>query len=290
MLTAGGLDRLDLYRRLAMREVWLWTESGVETYARSQDGDYEEVREGSFDSRALRGYGNEVCRSGPAAAGCAGVPSRNHRMTSPRRQIGFLVYPSMTQLDMAGPAQVFTALPQTDVHYVWKSMEPVPTDARFSVLPTATFADCPQLNVVCVPGGPGQMALMSDEVVHAFLRRQAEGARYVTSVCTGSLVLAAAGLLKGRKAACHWAFRDQLAAFGAEAQNDRVVRDDKFFTGGGVTAGIDFGLRLAAALAGDEVAQKIQLALEYDPQPPFSGNPSDVDAELAAAVKRRLTA
>ena len=129
---------------------------------------------------------------------------------------------------------------------IWKTRDPVPTDAGFSIVPTTTFADCPQLDVICVPGGFGQMAVMTDDETLAFLRKQAAGARYVTSVCTGSLILGAAGLLKGYKSACHWAWRDMLTDFGAIPVAERVVRDRNRISGGGVTAGIDFGLTLAA--------------------------------------------
>jgi cyclohexyl-isocyanide hydratase len=203
-------------------------------------------------------------------------------------QIGILFFPNVTQLDAMGPAQVLSRLPGAKMHMIWKSRDPVPTDSGFSVLPTTTFADCPQLDVICVPGGAGQVALMNDEETLAFLRRQAEGARYITSVCTGSLVLAAAGLLKGYRSACHWSVRDELAAFGAVPVAERVVRDRNRLSGGGVTAGIDFGLTLAAELAGEQVAKAIQLMMEYDPKPPFdSGSPEKAGTELVALYKQR---
>ena len=183
-------------------------------------------------------------------------------------QIGILLYPDVTQLDATGPAQVLGRVPVAKLHMIWKTRDPVPTDAGFSIVPTTTFAECPQLDVICVPGGGGQVALMTDEETLAFLRKQAAGARYVTSVCTGSLVLGAAGLLKGYRSACHWASRDMLPAFGAIPVAERVVRDRNRISGGGVTAGIDFGLTMAAELAGEEIAKSIQLVLEYDPQPP----------------------
>ncbi|MDP1749935.1 MAG: DJ-1/PfpI family protein [Reyranella sp.] len=203
-------------------------------------------------------------------------------------QIGILFFPNVTQLDAMGPAQVLSRLPGAKMHMIWKSRDPVTTDSGFAVLPTTTFADCPQLDVICVPGGMGQVALMNDEETLAFLRRQAEGARYITSVCTGSLVLAAAGLLKGYRSACHWSVRDELAAFGAIPVAERVVRDRNRLSGGGVTAGIDFGLTLAAELAGEQVAKAIQLMMEYDPQPPFdSGSPEKAGPELVALYKQR---
>src|SRR5215813_7310127 len=129
--------------------------------------------------------------------------------------IGILIYPNVTQLDATGPAQVLARVPGATLHMIWKTCDPVPTDAGFSIVPTTTFADCPPLDVLCVPGGGGQVELMGDPETLDFLRKQAAGARYVTSVCTGSLVLGAAGLLKGYKSACHWAWRDMLNAFGA---------------------------------------------------------------------------
>ncbi len=202
--------------------------------------------------------------------------------------IGILLFPNVTQLDAMGPAQVLSRLPGARMHMIWKSRDPVATDSGFAVLPTTTFADCPQLDVICVPGGMGQVALMNDEETLAFLRRQAAGARYITSVCTGSLVLAAAGLLKGYRSACHWSVRDELAAFGAVPVADRVVRDRNRLSGGGATAGIDFGLTLAAELAGEQTAKAIQLMMEYDPKPPFdSGSPEKAGPELVALYKQR---
>ncbi|MFO1160466.1 MAG: DJ-1/PfpI family protein [Reyranellaceae bacterium] len=203
--------------------------------------------------------------------------------------IGILLYPNVTQLDATGPAQVLSRVPGATMHMIWKTRDPVPTDAGFSIVPTTTFADCPALDVICVPGGGGQVALMTDPETLDFLRKQAAGARYVTSVCTGSLVLGAAGLLKGYRSACHWASRDMLEDFGAIPVAERVVRDRNRISGGGVTAGIDFGLTLAAELAGEEIAKSIQLVLEYDPQPPFdSGSPEKAGAERVARLRERI--
>jgi len=205
-------------------------------------------------------------------------------------QIGILLYPNVTQLDATGPAQVLSRVPGAKLHMIWKTLDPVPTDAGFSIVPTTTFADCPRLDVICVPGGGGQTVLMTDDETLDFLRKQAATARYVTSVCTGSLVLGAAGLLKGYKSACHWAWRDMLPAFGAIPVAQRVVRDRNRISGGGVTAGIDFGLTVAAELAGEEVAKSIQLVLEYDPQPPFdSGSPEKAGVERVARIRERLS-
>ena len=204
-------------------------------------------------------------------------------------QIGILLYPNVTQLDATGPAQVLSRVPGATLHMIWKSRDPVPTDAGFSIVPTTSFADCPQLDVICVPGGSGQTALMTDPETLDFLRKQANGARYVTSVCTGSLVLGAAGLLKGYKSACHWAWRNMLKDFGAIPVAERVVRDRNRISGGGVTAGIDFGLTMAAELAGEEVAKSIQLVLEYDPKPPFNaGSPETAGPERVQRIRERL--
>jgi cyclohexyl-isocyanide hydratase len=203
--------------------------------------------------------------------------------------IGILLYPDVTQLDATGPAQFLARLPGAKLHMIWKTKDPVPTDAGFSIVPTTTFGDCPQLHVICVPGGFGQVALMTDAETLDFLRRQAATARYVTSVCTGSLVLGAAGLLKGYRSACHWAWRDLLTDFGAIPVAERVVRDRNRISGGGVTAGIDFGLSLAAELAGEEVAKGLQLGFEYDPQPPFdSGSPEKADPALVRRLREQL--
>lgn len=204
-------------------------------------------------------------------------------------QIGLLVFPKVTQLDLTGPLQVFSSVPGAEVHLVWKRIEPVPSDTALALMPTVSFADCPQLDVICVPGGGGQVEVMVDPETLDFLRRQAVGARYVTSVCTGSLILGAAGLLKGYKSACHWAWRDMLKDFGAIPVAERVVRDRNRISGGGVTAGIDFGLTVAAELAGEEAAKSIQLVLEYDPQPPFdSGSPEKAGTERVKRIRERL--
>lgn len=200
--------------------------------------------------------------------------------------IGFLLFPQITQLDMTGPVQVLSRVPGAQVHLAWKTRDPVPTDAGFSINPTVVFADCPQFDVLCVPGGFGVEALLEDGETLDFLRRQAAQARYVTSVCTGSLVLGAAGLLQGYRSACHWMSLPYLAHFGAEPVAERIVRDRNRMSGGGVTAGIDFGLALAAELAGEDVARGIQLTLEYDPQPPFdAGSPQAAGPELVGRLR-----
>ena len=204
-------------------------------------------------------------------------------------QIGLLVFPRVTQLDLTGPAQVFSSLPDVTVHLIWKRIEPVPSDSVIALTPTITFADCPQLDVICVPGGYGTDELMLDEEVLAFLKAQARGAKYLTSVCTGSLVLGAAGLLKGYRAATHWTATDALPLFGAEVSRERVCIDRNRMTGGGITAGIDFALTLVSMLRGRAAAEMIQLRMEYNPEPPFrAGSPDTAPAAIVAAMKERV--
>jgi cyclohexyl-isocyanide hydratase len=204
-------------------------------------------------------------------------------------QIGLLLFPKVTQLDFTGPLQVFSALPGATVHLVWKRIEPVPSDTVLSLTPTVGFADCPQLDVICVPGGQGINDLVNDEETLAFLRAQAKGAQYITSVCTGSLVLGAAGLLKGFRAATHWTAMDYLASFGATPTRTRVCIDRNRITGGGVTAGIDFALTLVSILADRKTAEAIQLGIEYNPAPPFnSGSPDTAPPEVLALLQERL--
>jgi cyclohexyl-isocyanide hydratase len=204
-------------------------------------------------------------------------------------QIGVVIFPRVTQLDLTGPVQVFSAVPGAKVHLIWKRIEPVASDAVLTLTPTMTFADCPQLDVICVPGGQGTDDMINDEEMLAFLRRQAAGAKYITSVCTGSLVLGAAGLLKGYHAATHWTAVDFLKEFGATPSNTRVCVDRNRVTGGGVTAGIDFALTLVSLLIGCRTAEAIQLRLEYNPAPPFStGSPDTAPAELVALIRERI--
>jgi cyclohexyl-isocyanide hydratase len=206
----------------------------------------------------------------------------------PSFRIGLLLFPRMTQLDLTGPFEVFAKLPGADVLLLWKTLQPVEAETGLRMLPHATLRDSPPLDVLCVPGGPGVSALMEDVAVLDWLRGQAESVRYVTSVCTGSLVLGAAGLLRGKRATSHWASRDLLAAFGAIPTPGRVVRDGNLFTGGGVTAGIDFALTVVAEMAGLKAAQEIQLQIEYAPEPPFdAGTPETAPPDVVAAVRAR---
>jgi cyclohexyl-isocyanide hydratase len=200
--------------------------------------------------------------------------------------IGFLVFPKVTQLDLTGPAQVLSRVPGAKVHLVWQVLEPLMTDVGFTINPTTTFDECPQLDVLCAPGGFGVVEQLSDTATLAFLRAQGKTARYVTSVCNGSLLLGAAGLIDGYKSACHWMWRHYLPQFGAEPVAARVVRDRNRLSGGGVTSGIDFAFTLATELAGEEAARMIQLGLEYDPQPPLdSGSPEKAGAERVARAR-----
>lgn len=208
-------------------------------------------------------------------------------MTAPMN-VTMLLYPGLTQLDLTGPFEVFARSPELALHLVWKTLDPVRDGNRLAIVPTHTFATCPPADIVFVPGGPGQIDRMDDTETLDFLRAQAQTATYVTSVCTGSLILAAAGLLTGYKATCHWNSIDQLSLFGIEPVAERVVIDRDRVTGAGVTSGIDFALSLVAALFGPERAQMTQLGMEYDPRPPFPGgslrssSPETVAAARAA--------
>ena len=208
-----------------------------------------------------------------------------------RFQIGLLLFPNLAQLDLTGPYEVFTKFPDTEVHLLWKTLDPVTAGGGMRLLLTTTFAESPQLDLICVPGGAGMNPLLNDEETLDFVRRQASGTRYVTSVCTGSLVLGAAGLLRGKRATTHWMSLPMLAAFGCEPVAERVVVDGNVITGGGVTAGIDFALTVAGEMFGAEVARRIQLGIEYDPQPPFdAGAPQRADASVVAAVREAAAA
>jgi len=207
-----------------------------------------------------------------------------------RTQIGLLLFPNLTQLDLTGPYEVFARVQDADVRLVWKTLDPVRADSGLQLLPSQTLYDCPALDVVCVPGGPGVDALLSDSDILSWLVATARNARFVVAVCTGSLLLGATGLLTGRTAGCHWASRQMLASFGATPSDDRVVIDANIVTGSGVTAGIDVALRVVAELAGQRAAEAIQLGIEYDPQPPFSaGSPRTADPQLVAQVQQSMS-
>ena len=203
-------------------------------------------------------------------------------------QIGLLVFPKVQQLDLTGPYEVFASWPEAKVQLVAKTLDVVISATGLKLTPDVAFENCPHFDVICVPGGVGVNPLLSDEETLAFLRRQAARAQFVTSVCTGALVLGAAGLLRGKRATTHWASHDFLNAFGAVPVEARVVSDGLLMTGGGVTAGIDFALTLVAELAGREIAEAIQLNLEYAPAPPFNaGTPKTAPAEVVALSRQR---
>lgn len=200
---------------------------------------------------------------------------------SQKHIIGLVIYPGMTALDIVGPQQVFSALPNVQIHRIWKTLDPIKTDDGMMILPDTTFENCPPLDVICVGGGLGLMAVVDDPEILEFFRRQGSTAKFITSVCGGSEFLAKAGLLQGYRAATHWMAREQLARLGVEVGTERVVIDRNRITGGGVTAGIDFGLVIAGMLCGEEIAKMTELMLEYDPAPPFKvGSPEKAGADL----------
>jgi cyclohexyl-isocyanide hydratase len=206
----------------------------------------------------------------------------------PQFSVGFVLFSDVTQLDFTGPLQVLAGLPDSAIHIVAKSASPVPSDCGLALVPTHTFASSPPLDLICIPGGSqGVAGAIVDREIVEFVRRQAVGARYVTSVCTGAFVLGVAGLLKGRRATTHWAYADLLPLVGATHEKARIVKDGNVITAGGVTAGIDFGLSVVAEIAGEAVARRIQLGMEYDPAPPFdSGHPDrapDIKSALMSA-------
>jgi cyclohexyl-isocyanide hydratase len=206
-------------------------------------------------------------------------------------QIGMVIFPKVTQLDFTGPLQVFSSLPNANVHLIWKRIEPIASDSVLTLTPTTSLADCPQLDVICIPGGAGSDDMVNDEEMLDFVRRQAEGAKYITSVCTGALVLGAAGLLRGYRATTHWTAMEFLEKFGAIPTKTRVCVDRNRVTGGGVTAGIDFALTLVSVLVDRPTAEAIQLRLEYNPAPPFNaGSPDVAPSEIVALARQRLAA
>lgn len=205
------------------------------------------------------------------------------------RRIGLLLYPRLTALDIVGPFTVLSRLPGAwETVWVAEALDPVEDDQGLKLVPDVSFADAPPLEILVVPGGPGQIAEMGNEALIGFLRDRAEVGTRVVSVCTGSLLLAQAGLLEGKQATTHWLARDALADLGAVPVPDRVVRDGDALTAAGVSAGIDLALELAAELAGEEWAQGIQLGIEYDPQPPFdAGTPDKAPAPIVEFLRDR---
>ena len=201
---------------------------------------------------------------------------------SQKHIIGLVFYPGMTSLDMIGPQQVFSTLPGVELHRIWKTLDPIKCDDGLVILPDTTFANCPTLDVICVGGGLEQPAVVDDPVVLEFFRKLGSTAKFISSVCGGSEFLAKAGLLNGYRAATHWGMRQQLMTYpGVEVGTERVVVDRNRITGGGVTAGIDFGLTIASILYDEETAKNDQLLLEYDPATPFdTGSPEKAGPEL----------
>jgi len=203
-------------------------------------------------------------------------------------RIGMVLFPNLTMLDLIGPHDVLNT-PRCKIDLLWHRIEPVPVQGSFSILPTATFADYAPPDILFVPGGPGQLPAMDDEALIAFVAKAAESAKYITSVCTGSLILGAAGLLKGKRATTHWASLDQLKLLGAIPVSERVVEDGNIVTGAGVSSGIDFGLVLTARIWGEAAAKAMQLAIEYDPDPPFvGGSVKSAESHIVATMRERM--
>jgi len=202
---------------------------------------------------------------------------------------GILIFPNVQLLDVAGPNDAFAAIPGAVVHLIWKDTSPVSTTSGMNIRPTTTLATCPKLDVLCIPGGGGVNPLLTDDVVLDFVREKAREVRYVTSVCTGSLVLGMAGILKGKRATSHWNAVEFLGKLGAIASDERVVRDGNIYTAGGITSGIDFGLSIISDLLGEDEAKTVQLAIEYAPAPPFDcGTPDLATPALVERARGRM--
>ncbi|MBU0823862.1 MAG: DJ-1/PfpI family protein [Alphaproteobacteria bacterium] len=203
--------------------------------------------------------------------------------------IVFLLFPGITQLDFTAPAQALCRMPGAKLIGAAASRDPIATDSGFAIVPTDDFASCPQADILCVPGGHGVAEALNDPATIDFIARQAAGARWVTSVCTGAFLLGRAGLLSGKRATTHWAYAHLLSLVGAEPVKARIVEDGNVVTSGGVTSGLDFALTLIGRLHGDTVAQAIQLAIEYDPAPPYvGGHPDRTPAAITAGLKARV--
>ena len=206
----------------------------------------------------------------------------------PKMNCGFLLFPGMTQLDLTGPYEVFPRAPDVEAILVAKTTDPVTAQWGMQITPDVDFDACPPLDLLLVPGGFGVEAAMGDTATLSFVSERALSAKYLVSVCTGALLLGAAGLLRDRKVTTHWAYRELLKSFGAAPTEGRVIRDQTLFTGGGVTAGIDVALTVVAEVFGAEVAQEIQLSMEYTPAPPFNaGTPETAPIAVHAAVAAR---
>ena len=209
--------------------------------------------------------------------------------TTPRTTVAFLLFPGITQLDFTAPAQALSRMPGARLIGAAATLDPIATDSGFAILPTHDFAGAPRADILCVPGGHGVTEALGDTATIDFVARQAAGAQWVTSVCTGAFLLGRAGLLAGKRATTHWAYTHLLPLVGAEPVAARVVEDGRLITSGGVTSGLDFALTLIARLHGDAVAQAIQLAIEYDPAPPFpGGHPDRAPESVTAGLKTRV--
>lgn len=207
-----------------------------------------------------------------------------------KTQIGFLLFPGLLQLDLTGPYGVLSAGPDAEINLIWKEMQPVISSDKLVLKPSITFSDCPALDVLCIPGGSGITPLLQDNTVLQYIREMAKKVQFVTSVCTGALVLGASGLLQGYRATTHWQSLDFLEYFGAIPEHARVVEDRNRITAAGVSAGIDMALLLAAKLWSTDIAQQIQLSMEYSPEPPFtSGTPSSAPAHILRAVQEKTS-
>lgn len=250
----------------------------------------------AIDRRALLTIGTLLAAGAALPASAEDQTEADHMrsmMEKPRDapKVAMLVYPRMVALDLIGPMTVFNIM-RFDVQLVWKDKTPVSTDVGIPLTATQTFEECPKgLDVLFVPGGSmGTIACMNDPEVCSFLADRGSRAKWVTSVCTGGLVLAAAGLLKGYDATAYWPVANLLPLMGARHVDKRVVRDRNRMTGGGVTAGIDFALALAAEMKGEEAARRAQLIIEYAPEPPFAnGTPQQAGPERAAEMRKSRT-
>ena len=218
-----------------------------------------------------------------------GIRMTNATASTASTPIVFLLFPGITQLDFTAPAQALCRMPGAHMVGAAASRDPIVTDSGFSILPTDDFASCPQADILCVPGGHGVVDALDDAATIDFIARQAAGARWVTSVCTGAFLLGRAGLLAGKRATTHWAYAHLLPLVGAQPVNARIVEDGDLVTSGGVTSGLDFALTLIGRLHGDAVAQAIQLAIEYDPAPPYiGGHPDRTPPAITAGLKARV--
>ncbi|WP_194953834.1 DJ-1/PfpI family protein [Sphingopyxis solisilvae] len=210
-------------------------------------------------------------------------------MTDRSTHIVFLLFPGITQLDFTAPAQAFCRMPGAKLVGAAKTADAIATDSGFSIVPTHDFASAPQADILCIPGGHGVADALHDAATIDFIARQAAGAAWVTSVCTGAFLLGRAGLLEGKRATTHWGYTHLLPLVGAVHEAARVVEDGRVVTSGGVTSGLDFALTLIARMQGDAVAQAIQLAIEYDPAPPFAGgHPDRAPEAVTAGLKARV--